>query len=103
MNIDERKVPVYAGWADSTISIADIICLPIVSTQYWEKADKVARQDHPFLSTSTTPCGNPHPLWRDCRYSWVLYIPLAVGGFTWTKNPGMKVRLILCPSILSSD
>jgi hypothetical protein len=30
MKIDEREVPVYAGWADSTISIADIICLPIV-------------------------------------------------------------------------
>lgn len=29
MKIDEREVPIYAGWADSTISIADIICLPI--------------------------------------------------------------------------
>ena len=30
MKIDAPEVPIYAGWADSTISIADIICLPIV-------------------------------------------------------------------------
>jgi hypothetical protein len=31
MDIEEREVPIYAGWADSTISIADIIFLPLVS------------------------------------------------------------------------
>jgi len=29
MDIEEREVPIYAGWADSTISIADVICLPL--------------------------------------------------------------------------
>jgi hypothetical protein len=31
MDVDEREVPIYAGWADSMISIADVIALPIVS------------------------------------------------------------------------
>ena len=31
MNVHERDVPIYAGWADSMISIADIIGLPIAS------------------------------------------------------------------------
>jgi hypothetical protein len=30
MNVDEREVPIYAGWADSMVSIADVIGLPIV-------------------------------------------------------------------------
>jgi len=31
MDVPERDVPIYAGWADSMISIADVIGLPIVS------------------------------------------------------------------------
>lgn len=31
MNVDEREVPIYAGWADSMVSIADVVGLPIVS------------------------------------------------------------------------
>jgi hypothetical protein len=32
MNVDEREVPIYAGWADSMVSIADVVGLPIVSS-----------------------------------------------------------------------
>lgn len=32
MDVHERDVPIYAGWADSMISIADVIGLPIVSS-----------------------------------------------------------------------
>jgi hypothetical protein len=31
MDIEEHGVPIYAGWADSAISIAIIMCLPLVS------------------------------------------------------------------------
>jgi hypothetical protein len=31
MGVDEREVPIYAGWADSMVSIADVVGLPIVS------------------------------------------------------------------------
>jgi hypothetical protein len=41
MKIDEREVPIYAGWADSTISIADIICLPIVGSTGHLTTDKI--------------------------------------------------------------
>lgn len=31
MNVPEREVPIWAGWADSMISVADVMGLPIVS------------------------------------------------------------------------
>lgn len=31
MDVDERDVPVYAGWADSMVSLVDVLGLPIVS------------------------------------------------------------------------
>jgi MFS family permease len=43
MDIEEREVPIYAGWADSTISIADIIFLPLVSGRTVSK-DKLTIQ-----------------------------------------------------------
>ena len=31
MGVDQRQVPTYAGWADSMVVIAELVCLPIVS------------------------------------------------------------------------
>ena len=31
MDVPESEVPVYAGWADSAISVTIIACLPLVS------------------------------------------------------------------------
>jgi len=46
MNVDEHEVPIYAGWADSIISIADVIGLPIVSLYGLSSLDPLTTFQH---------------------------------------------------------